>query len=98
MAIRHAAAVLLDQLTRGDPGRRQLDPRITHPSRDREGPQPLAPVAALAGEPLRAFLDDVADPEERLDVVAQGRPPEQSDLGRKRRPLPREAALGSDGL
>src|SRR5262249_21026602 len=70
----------------------------SHPSRDREGPQSIAPVAALAGEPLRAFLDDVAHPEERLDIVAQGRTPEQSDLGRKRRSLSRESALPFDAL
>src|SRR3984893_18536536 len=98
MAVRHAAAEFIDQLPRGHPGWGELDPGIMHPSRYREGPQPIAPVAALAGEPVRAFLDDVAHPEERLDVVAQGRPPEQSDLGRERRPLPRESALAFDAL
>src|SRR4029077_2417143 len=45
-----------------------------------------------------AFLEDVAHPEERLDVVAQGRPPKQSYLGRKRRSLPWESALALDAL
>ena len=42
--------------------------------------QPLAAVAALAGEPVGALLDDVAHPEERLDVVDQRRAAEQADL------------------
>ena len=98
MSLGHAAAEFVDQLARGDAGRGELDPRVAHPSRHREGAQPLAPVAALAGEPLGALLDDVADPVEGLDIVAQGRPAEEPDLRREGRPLPRQAALALDAF
>src|SRR5215469_13977658 len=93
VALGHAAAEFVDQLPRGDAGRRELDTRIPHSSRHREGAQTFAPVAALASEPLRPLLDDVAHPEERLDIVAQGRSAEEPDLRRERRTLARQAAF-----
>ena len=76
----------------------ELDPRIAHPAGHREGAQPFAPVAALAGEPLRPFLDDVAHPVEGLDIVAQRRPAKEPDLRREGRPLPRQPALALDAF
>src|SRR5438105_11235458 len=98
MSLGYAAAVLLNQLARSDPGRGELDPRIAHPPGYREGTQAFAPVAALAGEPLWPPLDDVAHPVEGLDVVAEGRPAEQSNLGGEGRPLPRQTALALDAF
>src|SRR5436190_2080792 len=98
MSLGHAAAEFFDQLARSDPGRGELDPGIAHPAGYRERTQPLAPIAALAGEPLRPFLDDVAHPVERLDVVAEGRAAEQANLGGEGRPLPRQASLALDAF
>src|SRR5689334_3242336 len=98
MSLGYAAAVLLNQLARSDPGRGELDPRIAHPPGYREGTQPFAPVAALAGEPLRPLLDDVAHPVEGLDVVAEGRAAEQSNLRGEGRPLPWQTALALDAF
>src|SRR6266566_100861 len=98
MSLDHAAAEFVDQLTRGDPGWGELDPRITHPPGNREGAQPLAPVAALARKPLGTLLDDVAHPIEGLDVVAQGRSSEEPDLRRKGWSLPRQTALALDAF
>ena len=84
VAFRHAAAEFVDQLARGDAGRRQLDAGILDPARDREAARPLAPAAALAGEPFRALLDDVAHPIQRLDIVDERRAAEQPDLRRDR--------------
>src|SRR5262249_27617765 len=60
---------------------------------DRKAAQPLAPVAALAGEPVGTLLDDVAHPAEGLDVVAQGRAAKEPDLGREGWSLARQSAL-----
>ena len=43
----HAAAILVDQLARRDPGRGELDAGLLDPARDREAAQPLAAVPAL---------------------------------------------------
>ena len=91
MALRHAAAIFVDQLAHGDAGRRELDARLLDAARDREAARPLAAAAALAREPVRALLDDVAHPVERLDVVDEGRPAEEPDLRRDR------AACGAAG-
>src|SRR6185437_15000610 len=53
---------------------------------------------ALAREPLRPLLDDVAHPVERLDIVDQRRPAEQADLRRERRLVARQATLAFDAL
>src|SRR5262245_53138171 len=98
MALGHAAAEFVDQLPRGYAGRGELDPRGPHPPRDREGTQPLAPVAALAGKPLRALLYDVANPVEGLDIVAQGRAPEEPYLRREGRSLPRQPTFTLDAF
>src|SRR5207253_10297656 len=76
----------------------QLDPGLLDPPRDREGAQPLAAVAALAGEPLRPLFDDVAHPEQRLDIVDEGRPAEQPDLRWEGRLVARQAALALDAF
>src|SRR6185437_14253901 len=64
----------------------------------REAAQTLAPTAALAREPLRPLLDDVAHPIERLDIVDQRRPAEEPDLRGERRLVARQAALAFDAL
>src|SRR6266566_391977 len=48
------------------------------------------------GEPLRALLDDVAHPVERLDVLLERRAAEQTDLRHVRRAMPGQAALALD--
>ena len=76
MAVGHAAAELLDQFARGDPGGGELDAGIFDPAGHRKAAEALALVAALRGEPGDAFLDDVAHPEQasRHSVRASGRP------------------------
>src|SRR6516165_9079211 len=46
--------------------------------------------------PLRAFLDDVAHPVERLDVLLERRAAEQTDLRHVRRAMAGQAALALD--
>src|SRR5665811_140113 len=58
----------------------------------------MAVVAALALPPVRAFFDDVAHPEQRLDVVDQRRQSEQPDLERIRRLVARQTALAFDAF
>src|SRR5258708_39052155 len=93
VALLHAAAMVLDQAPEGDPGRRDLDAGLFDPAGDGEGAKPLAPVLALACEPLGAALDDVADPVQRLDIVDERRPAEEPDLGGRRRLGPRQGGL-----
>src|SRR5829696_9017849 len=93
VSLGHAAAVLFDELADRNAGRRELDARVLHPSRDREGAQALAAVAAVRRERLRALLDDVAHPPQRLDIVDERRAPEQADLARERRLVARQPAL-----
>src|SRR5215212_3133633 len=92
----HAAAMLVDELAHGDSGRGELDAGVLHPSRNREGAKALAAVAPVRRERLRALLDDVAHPPQRLDIVDEGRAPEQADLARKRRLVARQPALALD--
>ncbi len=47
VAVRHAAAILLDQFARRDAGRRELDAGLLHAARHREAAEALALVAAL---------------------------------------------------
>ena len=96
VAVRHAAAIFLDQLARGDAGRRQLHARLLHAAGDREAAQALALVAAVRGEPRRALLDDVAHPEQRLDVLLERRAAEQADLRHIGRAVARQPALALD--
>src|SRR5262249_3041854 len=98
MAVGHAAAELVDELAHGDAGRRQLDARVLDPARDREAARPLAAAPSLPREPFRPLLDDVAHPEQRLDVVDERRPPEQPDLRGIGRLVARQAALTLDAL
>src|SRR6185312_4384905 len=68
------------------------------PARDREAARSLAAAPALAREPVRPLLDDVAHPIERLDIVDEGRPSEQADLRGIGRLVARQAALALDAL
>ena len=98
VAFEHAAAVLVDELRQRDAGGREVHARLLDAAAHRERAQPLAAVAALAGEPLRPLLEDVAHPVQRLHVVLERGPAEQADLGHIRRPQARLAALALDRL
>ena len=98
MALQHAAAVFLNQLAHRDSGRRQLDAGLLDAPADAETAQALAPVAAKAAEPLRAFLHDVAHPIKRLKVVFQRGAAEQADLRDIGRAHARLAAFAFDAL
>src|SRR6516225_10591756 len=98
MAFGHAAAILVDQLARGDAGRRELDPRVLDAPGHREGAAAIAAIATLPSEPLGALLDDVADPVEGLDVVDQSRPAKEPDLRWEGRLVARETALAFNAL
>src|SRR5262249_58487520 len=93
VALLHPAAIFLDQLARGDAGGRQHHAGLLDPARDRETAQPLALMPSVRGEPLRALLDDVAHPVERLDVLLEGRAAEQPDLRHVRRAMPGQPAV-----
>ena len=71
-------------------------PGLLHAAGDREAAEALALAAALRGEPVRALLDDVADPVQRLDVLLERRAAEQADLRDVRRAMARQAALALD--
>ena len=96
MAIDHAAAEFIDQLLDRDARRGEVHARFLHPARDRERPEPLAAIAAVAREPSGALFQDVAHPVECFHVVFQRRPAEQSDLRDIRRAQPRHAAFTLD--
>ena len=98
VAFRHATAVLVDQLAQRDAGRGQLHARLLHPAAHAVAAQPLAAVAALAGEPLGAALQNLAHPEQRLEVVLQRRAGEQAALGDVGRTQARLAALAFDAF
>jgi hypothetical protein len=83
VVLRHAAAMLGDQLAHGNPGRGDLDAGPFHPPRDRNGAQARASVPPVACPPPWAALQDVVHPKEGLDVVDQRRPAEQPDLERR---------------
>ena len=98
VAVGHAAAEFVDQFAHGEAGRRELDAGILDAAGDRIAAQAVAAVAAVALPPVRALLDDVAHPEQRLDIVDQRRQAEQPDLERIRRLVPRQAALAFDAF
>src|SRR5215213_564029 len=98
MALSHASAELVDQFAHRDTRGRQLHAGIFYPSRYRVTAQTVAAIAAVALPPVRALLDDVADPPQRLDVVDQRRQPEQPDLEGIGRLVPRQAALALDAF
>src|SRR5262249_7182523 len=98
MSLGHAAAELVDQLAGGGPRRGELDTGLSHPSRDGEAAESASPVTPLALEPAGPALDDLADPVHGLDVVDQGRPAEEPDLGGKRGLLTRQPALPLEAL
>src|SRR6202012_1991379 len=93
LTLGHAPAEFLDQLACGDAGRRQHHTGLFHPARNRETAETLALMASLAGHPVRALLDKVADPEQRFDVLLQRRAAEQADMCDIRRAVARQAAL-----
>ena len=70
---------------------------LTRPG-DRIAAQAVAAVAAVALPPVRALLDDVAHPAQRLDIVDQRRQAEQADLERIGRLVARQAALALDAF
>src|SRR3954468_22954618 len=98
MAVRHAAAELVDQFAPGDARGRKLHAGILDAARDRIAAQAVAIVAAMALPPVGALLDDVAHPPQRLDVVDQRRQAEQPDLERVRWLVPGQAALAFDAF
>src|SRR6185436_2317046 len=85
VAIRHAAAIFLDQFARRDAGRRQHHAGLLDAAGHRERTKALALASTIAGEPRRALLDDVSDPVERLDILFERRAAEQPDLRDVRR-------------
>src|SRR5262249_3961974 len=76
--------------------RRQLDAGILDPPRNRKAAQALAVAPTKRREPAGPLLHDVADPEQRFDVLLQCRPAEQADLGNVRRAMARQAAFAFD--
>src|SRR4029077_6862558 len=87
VTVLHAAAEFVDQLTHRNAGRRQLDARILHTARNGKAAEAFGLVTALRCRPLGAFLDNVADPEHRLDVLLECWTPEQADLRDIRRTM-----------
>src|SRR5687767_447796 len=57
-----------------------MDARFLDAAADRERAQSLPAMAAVARKPLRPFLENVADPVQRLHVVLERRPAEQAHL------------------
>ena len=99
VAVGHAAAEFVDQLARGDPGRGELDAGLAHPAGHREGAQPLAPVAALAGEPVRRPSRRCRAPSRasRHCCIRVGRPKRPTCAGNGGS-LPRQPALALDAF
>src|SRR5260370_27424610 len=98
MPVRHAAAVFLDQLPRADARGGELHAGVLDAAGHRKAAQSLAVAPAIGGEPGGALFHDVADPEQRLDVLLQRWPSEQADLGDVGRTMARQAALALDRL
>src|SRR3954468_18102933 len=96
MAVLHAAAIFVDELANGDTGRGRMHAGIVDAARNRKRAQALAAVPALLRKPRRALFDDVAYPVERLHVVLERGPPEETDLRDVRRPKPRHSPLALD--
>src|SRR5205823_11980124 len=96
VALLHPAAIFLDQLARSHAGGRQHDARFLDAAGDREAAEALALATAVRGEPLRAPLDDVAHPVERLHVLLERRPAEQADLRHIRGTMSGQPALALD--
>ena len=98
VALEHAAAVFIHQLAQRDSGRREMHARLLHPSGNGERARAFAPMAALGGEPRRAFLHDLAHPVHRLHVVLERGTAEEPDLRHVRRAQARHAALALERL
>ena len=98
VTVQHAAAIIIDQLLGGDPSRRNLDAGVFHPSRNRVAAETGMAILALVVKPIRPLLNDVTDPKQRLDIVNQRRPIEDTDLGDIGRPMAGIAALALNRL
>src|SRR6478736_2435273 len=98
VAVGDAAAELVDQFAYGNARRREFHAGIFDPARNRIAAQTLASVATLGIPPFRPLLDDLAHPEQGLEVVDQGRQAEQADLERIRWLVPRQSALALDAF
>src|SRR5215472_4000442 len=96
MALGHAAAEFVDEFARGDASGRELDAGIFHPARDRKAAEAFALMPALRGEPIDPALDNVAHPEQRLDILFERGAAEQPNLSDVRRAMSRQAALTFD--
>src|SRR5262249_23181321 len=83
VSVAHAAAILVDELLHRDSGGREFHAGILDASGDREGAQARTAIAAVTLPPGDALLDEVANPEQRLDIVDERRTAEQADLKRK---------------
>src|SRR5207342_416449 len=62
VTVSHAAAIFVDQFTHGEAGRGKLYAGLLDAPGDRVAAQAMAAVAALAGPPRSALLDEVAHP------------------------------------
>ena len=81
MAIRHAAAILVDQFLYRNASRCQLDTGLFYPATDAKAAQPLAAITAKTAEPLRSLFKDVTHPVKGFKVVLQRGPAKQPHLG-----------------
>src|SRR5262245_43879307 len=75
-----------------------MDAGLLDSPADRERSEAFSAVAAKAGKPVRALINNVAYPVQRLHVVLERRPVEQADLRHIRRTQTRLAALPLDRL
>ncbi|OGO68882.1 MAG: hypothetical protein A3H36_09200 [Chloroflexi bacterium RIFCSPLOWO2_02_FULL_71_16] len=94
----HSAAVLLDELPGGDPLRRLVDARPANATGQREEAPAGAAAPAVPAPPVRATLQDRADPVHRLDVLDQRGAAEEARLRGVGRALARIAATPLDAL
>src|SRR5262249_10754136 len=92
----HAAAEFVDQLLHGDAGWSQLHAGIPDAARHGKAAESLALVTTLRGHPVRAFFNNVTDPEHGFDVLLQRRAAEQADLRDIGRTMTWQAALSLD--
>ena len=98
MPLEHATAVFVDQFACSDAGWRQLDPGLAHPTADAEAAQAASTVSTETAKPGGASLEDVAHPEEGLEIVFKRRPTEEADLCDVGRAHAGFAALALDAL
>src|SRR5262249_6879376 len=92
-AAANAAAHFPDHLAQRNAHRQFVDAWLVHVAGNAQDARAARLAGAQAGEPLAAFGNDVGDVHQRLDVVDDGRHPEQALDGRKRGLQPWPAAL-----